>query len=355
MAGSLAKLFGAGLLGYNSFAPIIKLITLGCSFHLGIIPDPKVSIMNSDMKPEFTDVDLSDLGDNFSTPIHGQDHSELSQYLEEMEHNNLVEERYESLIAAQFAKMNGDRVPLFPWESHEPTYSDAAVTPAAAPRKAVLAHSTPYPWLEQFKEILHSLGMEAKTLIHLINQSSQAIGSSESVQKKMADVVGGMFPQCDFTLLNDKVASVYTAAGAYRDQEAVHWLESLNQDYEHASPEEKLVLSLAATKYILDALELEVSAARPHLSQSLATSVGTMEISVTYQPQASNLNVNVNLPQGGQVSWESPDGKAHTERLYGGLVGLDLFGCVPSVTYPMRLSFIGMEESPLTIGVRIKE
>lgn len=259
-----------------------------------------------------------------------------------------VQERFEALLKQRLLSEYENRPPLFPWESEVSEYP-AEVTdcvPAAIS-----------PLWSAHMGALKVPGLLPASLMHTLLERCQEIARSPIKQGvRLVRAVEDLFPESADML--EPIATMVLVP-AYRSGRAtqdavIQELANAVGGYDAALPEQQIALSMLAAQEILGALTFSVSADRPCEQRSWITTVGALDLTVSYVASsgqddsswtpiqsplsASELKVVAVLPEGGQVRLCDGDVEKLAVRSQPGALDLSLSNPVIGKTYVMEVS-----------------
>lgn len=259
-----------------------------------------------------------------------------------MNNMNAIEARFQSLLKDRLLQEIESHPPRFPWETGTEVYltdgqpeQEPAVTPLWQPQLA--AFKIPFK-------------MPEPMLSNLMRSCSEAMQSLEPQGAKLVQAVQELFPVEQLML--HQMAQWVMATPDRSGAAAV-----LSGDFQTASDQQQIAMSMIAAKTILEQLTINVSAKAPARFE-WQTAVGAIAIKASYaNNQISDLghkvHLSVYLPQGGQVVWETAQGSASASRIYPGELGLTLVDCQKGGIYPVTITLNQANQQPLTVAIAL--
>ncbi len=260
-----------------------------------------------------------------------------------------VQERYHLLLKQRLRLEFENNPPLFPWESEISEY------PAEVSETVGVTLVTASTTWSTHLEALQVSGLLPQPLLEALFIQCQALARLPVKQGiRLVKAVENIFPdQCD---LLEPIADMVLMP-AYRSDSAAQAalaqaLTAVAGDYDLASPEQKIALSMLAAQEILGALTLSVSSNKPYEAKQWVTPQGALNLSATYAQ--GQLAIEVLLPAGGQVRLRDGDAEKSATRLQPG--ALDLVLASPSLgnTYLLEVS-LQNESAPLSFAIHLAD
>ncbi|MGB3691873.1 MAG: hypothetical protein WA865_22640 [Spirulinaceae cyanobacterium] len=258
-----------------------------------------------------------------------------------------VKNRFQSLLKRKLLAEIESHPPLFPWEtensSYEPEITDSLINNLVPFQRL---------WMPQ----LSNLGLPKKILVQLLDACSAAMQSRRPEGAKMVQAVSGLFPQ-QFQSLNQMAGIVLV--GPSRSAE----LDLPSRDYETATTQQQMAMSLIAAREIINNLTINLSPHQPSVERQWQTTVGLVALDAEYQPakedgsisSRASLRVNVRLPKGGSVTLQTPQESAKAERTYPGHLSVELFDWQPGQIYSLEIRLFDPDQTPLNFVLAISE
>ncbi|NJN71565.1 MAG: hypothetical protein HC799_01460 [Limnothrix sp. RL_2_0] len=259
-----------------------------------------------------------------------------------MNNMNAIEARFQSLLKDRLLQEIASHPPRFPWE----TGSEVYLTDGQPEQEPVV---TPL-WQPQLAAFNIPFKMPEPMLSNLMRSCSEAMQSLEPQGAKLVQAVQELFPVEQLML--HQMAQWVMATPDRSGPAAV-----LTGDFQTASDQQQIAMSMIAAKTILEQLTINVSAKAPAKFE-WETAVGAIAIKASHvSNQTSELghkvHLSVYLPQGGQVTWETAQGSASASRLYPGELGLTLVDCQKGGIYPVTITFNQANQEPLTVAIAL--
>ncbi|MGB3296898.1 MAG: hypothetical protein WBA76_01420 [Phormidesmis sp.] len=281
-----------------------------------------------------------------------------------------VQERFQALLKQRLLLEYESRPPLFPWESEVGEYPaevadgvpEVVFSPAVSPLWSAHMGSLKVP------------GLLPAALMNTLLERCQKIALSPIKQGvRLVKVVEDLFPESADMLepiANMVLVPAYRSGQATQDA-VVQQLANAAGGYESALPEQQIALSMLAAQEILGALTFSVSADKPRVQRSWITTVGALDLTVSYEAdddansgdsgdsgdaRDSNgvLKVVAVLPDGGRVSLCDGEVEKLAVRSHPGTLDLTLAKPAIGKTYVMEVS-LHSEAHSLNFAIHVEE
>jgi hypothetical protein len=255
-----------------------------------------------------------------------------------------VQDRFYHLLKHRLRAEIEHRPPLFPWESEGfdlvTEYSDW-VAPDRVPSQL---------WAAQLQK-LSLPALPGEVLATLFSQCQSVLQFSLREGEKLVRAVEGLFPG-EAPALNQLAEMVLTPS--YRDGVLMRSPDAATVpsiQYESASPQQQMALSLLAAKEILEALTLPVSLASPNVERQWQTSKGTLFLSAAYHPQFNQIQIQAEFPCAGAIEVRGMQSSSTATCAEAGYLSVALCHPVANQTYALEVQLEGSEESGLSFVV----
>jgi len=264
----------------------------------------------------------------------------------------IVQNRFHALLKRRLQLEIERHPPLFPWETSISEYEHEGADAVAATWVPPI-----HLWMPQIARLNLPVSLPETALAQLLNACTQAMQSSLQPGAKMVRAVGSLFPEQPVASLNDLAGLVllYPTRSTQAEQ-------LLNTDYEAATDEQKMALSLLAAKEIINELTLGVTPDNP-VERQWQTALGQVNIKAEYKvqntvsvetPSGASLRVQVRLPKGGSATLGTHQASATAQRSYPGHISVELFDLQPNQTYPLEIRFSDLEQEPLVFAIAVR-
>lgn len=281
-----------------------------------------------------------------------------------------MQEQFQTLLKRRLQAEIQHRPPLFPWETEISDYEFeasssarreavglATITPQRSvavegvPR-VIVNESTPASlWLAQLQTLDFPTLIPETILGHLLERCQTVVQSSLREGAKLIAVVDSLFPG-QSSALNQLAGLVLTGATRSGRTVTLNLPKAETIHYDSATSIQKMVLSLLATRSILDSLTLTLSPQQPQVQRQWLTNAGTLTVSATYCPQSPNqLHVVSQLPDGGSIKLQGTEATATAQRSTPGYLSVELLDLAPAQTCPFQIQ-LQSEPKPLTLVIR---
>ncbi len=214
-----------------------------------------------------------------------------------------VQERFYFLIKQRLMSEYEKTPPLFPWESELHEYPADIADPISATYAVSDAASSLW---NQHLSSLKVPGLLPQPVLNVLFKRCQEIALSPIKQGvQLVRAVEALFPaQGD---LLEPIADIVLVPAYRSDDETqsavLEQITQLADDYDSASPEQQIALSMMAAQEILGAMTLSLSAQKHEDSREWITAHGLLKLSASYiaDSAADELMIKAVLPEGGQV------------------------------------------------------
>lgn len=266
-----------------------------------------------------------------------------------------VQERFQALLKQRLLSEYESRPPLFPWESEVSEYPAEvadSVTAAASSLGSTL-------WSAHMGA-LKVPGLLPAALMNTLLERCQKIARSPIKQGvRLVRAVEDLFPEGSDMLepiANMVLVPAYRSSGQATQDAVVQQLASAAGGYESALPEQQMALSMLAAQEILGALTFSVSADKPCIQRSWITTVGALDMTVSYEigDESTALKVVAILPDGGELRLCDGDVEKLALRSQPGTLDLALAEPAIGKTYVMEVS-LQAEEHSLSFAIHVDE
>jgi hypothetical protein len=247
----------------------------------------------------------------------------------------VVQTHFESLIKRRLKQEIAQHPPLFPWEKGLHDYPDTLNSDSSS------------VWLDHLRSLEVPAGIPDDILAELLNQCQRVAQVTQQTGRRLVQAVEALFPDQTQTL--EAIAGL-VARPAYRSQ--AQTLQTI--DYESASPQKQIALSMLAAQSIFAALSLTVSAAAPTAQQEWMTPAGMLRVQATYRPGPSpQLRITAVLPTAGHLALGADAAGLRSQRDTAGEVVAHLDS--PQLNYPYGLTIALADQaiSPLSFVVTV--
>lgn len=202
-------------------------------------------------------------------------------------------------------------------------------------------------------------GLLPAALMNTLLERCQKIARSPIKQGvRLVRAVEDLFPESSDMLepiANMVLVPAYRSGQATQDA-VIQQLASAAGGYESALPEQQMALSMLAAQEILGALTFSVSADKPCIQRSWITTVGALELTVSYEisDESTALKVMAILPDGGEMRLCDGDVEKLALRSQPGTLDLALAEPTIGKTYVMEVS-LQAEEHSLNFAIHVDE
>lgn len=294
-------------------------------------------MMNSSNLSQFQSDSLSDLSLDPSSPSHVGDLP-------------AVQDRFHALLKRRLRAEIAQKPPVFPWESDPTSYESES-------KDLVAADSVPMKgWVQQIQERL-PVPMSEELLVGLLQRCQAMAHSSLQRGAQLVRAVESLFPDEPQTL-NQLAGLVLTSpvrggelASSFRG--ASETASRFPSHYESATPVQKMALSLLAAQEIMENLTLFVSETAQTAVRHIPTDYGSLSIHTSFAPYTRGLKVEVQLPCGGHLQLNGPDGSSVARRDQAGPLSVELFDVTGDRTYCLDIQLNTSEAVSLKFAIQL--
>lgn len=239
---------------------------------------------------------------------------------------DILEERFQNLIKKRVYQESVQQPILFPWEDPngdlEMAYLDD-LSELCVPSPSLLNTSQ------------DSLGLNfhlpQDVFQEVLMGCNRVLGYLKPTGAKLVQAVQDLFPQGGAEL-NQLTNSLRLST--VRHPEAV-----LPQApaYGEATEQQRMLMSLLAAQSIFSRLTLSLSPEQPELEQRWE--IQGEEIAAIAQVRGKGVEIQVDLPRGGQVSWKGDHCQGEARRDNAGVLALYLWDLEDDRPYPVNIKF----------------
>jgi len=260
-----------------------------------------------------------------------------------------VQDRFQTLLKQRLKAEIESNPPLFPWETQIQSY-DHDYPDDAAPQWVPPLHL----WTPQLQNLRWGrlpIPIAQGVFAQLLEPCQELVMSSLREGSKLVRAVDSLFPG-QSQELNELAGLVLR--GALR---GLLDLEDF-PNYEAATTDQQMVLSLMAAREIIDSLTLNCPINQPPVSREWLTGLGSLTLKAQYlsngdreQPIPS-LRVECQFPGGGSLELKGGDAEATAQRPNSGHLSVELFDPQPHKTYALEVRFQNFDTRPLMFAIR---
>ncbi len=256
-----------------------------------------------------------------------------------------VENRFYALLKKRLKAEIESHPPRFPWEmsfvedefEYPESYIDEQILPS-------------YLWSPQVQNLrwgLSRLPITESLFTKLLEPCQNLLFATLGKGAKLLEVVENLFPG-QSRQLNDVAGLVLN--GALRATEVVI------PEYDSATVEQQMVLSLIATLEIFDSLTLICPLNNAPTERNWQTRIGLLNLRAQYQSSAHHFNgrclrVECELPDGGSIHLHLGDDEARAQRFDRGYLSVELFDPQPDRLYSLSIELPNHDDYPLKFAI----
>ncbi|NEP20379.1 MAG: hypothetical protein F6J97_26450 [Leptolyngbya sp. SIO4C1] len=212
-------------------------------------------------------------------------------------------------------------------------------------------------WLDHLKQFKAVSALPEAMLAQLLERCEIMAQTSLKQGVKLVRAVEAFFPD-QAELLEPVAAHVIplayrSSAGLQeaRKQEIEQIIDDLADDYEAASPEQQVAVSMLAVQELLSALTLSVSEQEPHLVREWITAHGLLKLEALYQ--TNRLLIEAALPSGGRLQLLGGESEAQATRPDAGQLSLVQSAPKAGQTYTLEVFLSQSGQRPLRFALSV--
>ena len=260
-----------------------------------------------------------------------------------------VQDRFQTLLKERLKASIESNPPLFPWETEMQSY-DHDYPDDVAPQWVPPLHL----WTPQMQNIRWGrlpIPIAQGVFAQLLEPCQNLVMSSLREGSKLVRAVDSLFPG-QSQELNELAGLVLTSA-VRGDLDIKDF-----PNYEAATADQQMVLSLMAAREIIDALTLNCPANQPPVSREWLTALGSLTLEAKYQSRSDteqlmpSLRVECQFPGGGSLELKGENAEATAQRPNSGHLSVELFDPQPDKTYALEVRFQNFDARPLMFAIR---
>ena len=265
-----------------------------------------------------------------------------------------VQDRFQTLLKERLRAEIESNPPLFPWETEVQSY-DHDYPDDATPQWVPPLHL----WTPQLQNLRWGrlpIPIAQGVFAQLLEPCQELVMSSLREGAKLVRAVDGLFPG-QSQELNEFAGLVLRGAMRGDSSQKVLDLEDF-PNYEVATIDQQMVLSLIAAREIIDSLTLNCPVNKPPVSREWLTGLGSLTLEAQYlsngdreQPIPS-LRVECQFPGGGSLDLKGGDAEATAQRPNSGHLSVELFDPQPDKIYSLEVRFQNFDARPLMFAIR---
>ena len=248
----------------------------------------------------------------------------------------IVQTHFEALLKRRLSQDIAQQPPLFPWEQSVQEYPDQLRSDLD--RASV--------WLDHLRNLEVPAHFPEAVLAELFGHCQRVANHTSQLGRQLVEAVEALFPDQPQTL-------VYVAGLVARPSTrsaATDLVASVN--YETASPQQQIALTMLAARSIFEALSLVVSPLTPSVVRTWMTARGPLTITVA-RLNESLLEVRTEIPEPGAMVLTGLTDTLHSQRSTPGSLVLQLAYPQPQTAYTLEVS-LGSETTPLRFQVMVE-
>ncbi|MDB9314377.1 hypothetical protein PN462_14795 [Spirulina sp. CS-785/01] len=271
----------------------------------------------------------------------------------------LVQKRFYALLKRKLHTQIENQPPLFPWETelteYEPDISEDAI-PAFSRQM----------WLPQVANLM-PVAIPETVLASLLDACTDTMGMIRPPSAKMVKAVQELFP--DYArVLNEMVERIRLSTSfaparlshEEKQRQRQKLAAILPANYQEATLEQQMAVSLLVAKEILDTLTLMLSPRSREVERLWETNVGVVHLRADYNPETPNqtnrfsrqpLRVRVQLPKGGCLTLQANQESITAQRSYAGHLSVELSDWQVGQPYLLEVRLFDAGQMPLKFAI----
>ncbi|MGL5058914.1 MAG: hypothetical protein ACRC62_02945 [Microcoleus sp.] len=263
-----------------------------------------------------------------------------------------VQDRFQTLLKERLKAEIESNPPLFPWETELKNY-DCDYPDDAVPEWVPPLHL----WTPQLQNLRWGrlpIPIAEGVFAQLLEPCQELVMSSLREGSKLVRAVDNLFPSQSDELNN---LAGLVLRGALRGFDEENFLEDF-PNYEVATTNQQMVLSLLAAREIMNSLTLNCPVDRPPVSREWLTGLGTMTLEAQYLSNADterripSLRIECQFPGGGSLELKGGNAEATAQRPNSGCLSVELFDPQPDKIYSLEVGFQNFDDRPLMFAIR---
>lgn len=265
-----------------------------------------------------------------------------------MSNPNAIEARFQSLIRDRLLQETEQHPPRFPWETGTEAYFLEEQQELEAVQGSL--------WQPQLAAFELPFNLPQSVLKELITSCSETMRSLKPQGIQLVQAVESLF-DVEPMMLHQLANWVIATPQPSRSNNTL----TLEGNYATANEQQQIVMSMLAAQKIMENLVISLSPETPTTTTQFETTAGAIAITATYMANEAadlgstqTIQVSVQMPQGGQVTWESAQGSASATRMYPGPLCLTLVDCQLEGIYPVTITLHQANQEPLTLAIALK-
>jgi hypothetical protein len=322
---------------------------------------PTVSVPSGEISSQETGLDEFGAGEpslNYLDPLDSEEVGNLPIFLQasnrfsngesfpfEFGDKPAVQDRFHTLLKRRLRNEIERNPPRFPWETEVYQY-ESEVSDAVSSELIPTGF-----WAAQFQNFDLPIALPEAVLTSLFERCQAIVQSSLKEGARLVQAVDSLFPGQSQSLNN--LAGLVLASPSRSGTLALPQQSNAGfpEQYETATSVQQMVLSLLASREIMDALTLDVSADQPHSERQWLTSAGALTLTADYHPQG--LRIQGQLPCQGSLLLQGNQAESIARRDDAGQLIVELSDPEPNQTYRLEVQLVEIDQPPVFFAVRL--
>ncbi|MEB3288329.1 MAG: hypothetical protein VKI82_00340 [Leptolyngbya sp.] len=247
-----------------------------------------------------------------------------------------VQTQFEALLKRRLSQDIALHPPLFPWEQGWQDYPDELQADADLNQL----------WLAHLRNLDIPVRLPEAVLTELFSHCQRAAQQTQQLGRQLIEAVESLFPDQPQTL-------VYVAALVARPHARSAAATLVGPaDYDTASTQQQIALTMLAARSIFEALSLTVSPLTPSASRTWMTTAGPLNVTVALLGEGM-LEVRAELPEPGAMVLTGLADTLHSDRSSPGDLILHISHPHPQTPYSLEVS-LGDGMPPLRFQITVE-
>ena len=311
----------------------------------------KPACLGSDSdKTEVTNLEVTALD-----PIESEAFNELSSALGRLEGSNpplklgeipAVQDRFHALLKRRLQAEIQRHPPLFPWESEVADYSNS-------PEPSLVGLFPGHIWGIQLRNLNLPVPLPEKVLTHLLAECQVVMQSSLQQGAKLVQAVESLFPEQSQSLNQLAGLVLMSPSRSPQGQQLFFAPETeFPSNYDAATPNQQMLLSLLAAREIMGSLTLIVSPQKPSVERQWLTAAGLLNLKVQYHPQEQAvLKVQGELPCEGSLRLKGAGVMVAAQCSSAGQLNVEISNLLAEQCYSLEVRLQQADQPPLVFSI----
>lgn len=247
----------------------------------------------------------------------------------------VMKTHFEALLKRRLTQEISQHPPLFPWEQSLQDYPDHVRSESSV---AAL-------WVDHLKTLALPMDVPEDVLVELFSYCQRVVSHTVQLGRQLVEAVETLFPDQPQTL-------AYVAGLVARPSTRSVTTETMGLvDYDTASTQQQIALTMLAAKSIFEALSLTVSPLMPSAVRTWNTAAGPLKVTAACLDDTI-LEVRADLPEPGTLVLTGITDTLRSERSTPGELILHLTYPQPQTPYTLEVH-LGEIATPLRFQIKL--